>query len=336
MWRRAEDRFRRAVDRYHQVLEQVEVASEAGSRDEVRATSDPSTGIAGSAPVATPDLTALESTGARQADLLARVHEVCLAAHALAPSEGEDIPPGPGGMLLDVHRGVARAATLVAQSAESVTMVLVTQRAGRPEEEAAAATLAAGRATEQAGPMSPKPRPSSKAWAQGPRTLTMAVPPSEHGDLLASVGGACWDCGVVGVALRRPLRRNVEPDATWTSALERYRRAVARYSLNMRDMPDRALRGDLMQLAGPLQAVLEDFEDAFANRRTLQPGRDTEVLALMHRAATLCAHATEAALMANEAAWRDDNKDVMRNVDAVRSLVKKIDELGDEANPQRS
>jgi hypothetical protein len=96
-----------------------------------------------------PDLAALEAAGARQADLLARVHEICLVAHALAPSDGEDIPPGPGGILLDVHPALTRAATLVAQAAESLTIVLVTVTAGRPEE-AIAATLGARRATEQA------------------------------------------------------------------------------------------------------------------------------------------------------------------------------------------
>jgi hypothetical protein len=141
---------------------------------------------------------------------------------------------------------------------------------------------------------------------------------------------------VVGVALRRPLGRQAESEATWRSALERYRRAVTRYNSSMRDMPDRALRRDLMQLAGALEAALEDFEDAFANRRGLQAGRDTEVLSLVHRAATLCAHATEAALTANEAAWRYDDEDVLRRLDTVRSLVKKIDELGDEASPQPS
>jgi hypothetical protein len=57
------------------------------------------------------------------------------------------------------------------------------------------------------------------------------------------------------------------------------------------------------------------------------------VLAQVHQAATLCAHAAEAALMANEAAWRYDDEDVVRCVDTVRSLIKKIDELGDGASP---
>jgi hypothetical protein len=113
--------------------------------------------------------------------------------------------------------------------------------------------------------------------------------------------------------------------------VERYRRAVARYQSTLQAMPDRALRRELTQLAGPLDATLEDFEDAFAARRRFQADRDIEVLGAVHRAATLCAHATEAALMANEAAWRYDDEDVVRCVDTVRSLVKRIDELGDEA-----
>jgi hypothetical protein len=116
--------------------------------------------------------------------------------------------------------------------------------------------------------------------------------------------------------------------------VERYRRAVARYHSTLRTIPDRALREDLLQLAGSLEAALEDFEDVFANRRRFSADQDTKVLAEVHRAATLCAHATEAALMANEAAWRYDDEDVVRCVGTVRSLIKRIDELGDEANPR--
>lgn len=152
VWRRGEERFRRAVDRYHQVLERVEAtaapvapgasgpAPSSGTDHETAAPAGPQT----------LDLAALENTGAELAALLERVHEVCVAAQALAPSEGEDIPPGPGGVLLDVHRAVGRAATLVAQAAESVTLVLVTLRAERPDE-TEAAVRGAARATEQAG-----------------------------------------------------------------------------------------------------------------------------------------------------------------------------------------
>jgi uncharacterized membrane protein YccC len=135
------------------------------------------------------------------------------------------------------------------------------------------------------------------------------------------------------VALRRPLRRHVASTATWASAVERYRRAVERYHVTLRTMPDRALRRDLEQNAGPLEATLEDFEDALAQRQHLSPDRDAEVLGSIHRAATLCAHATEAALMANEAAWRDDDEEVARCAERAAVLVKKIDELGDAARP---
>ena len=70
---------------------------------------------------------------------------------------------------------------------------------------------------------------------------------------------------MVGVALRRPLRRSAVSDATWASAVERYRRGVARYDSTVRIIPDRTLRRELLQLAAPLEATLEDFEEAFAN-----------------------------------------------------------------------
>ena len=146
-------------------------------------------------------------------------------------------------------------------------------------------------------------------------------------------GALVLDGGVVGVAWRRPVRRHVASAAIWTAAVDRYRRAVERYHTTLQTMPDRALRRDLGQSAGPLEATLEDFEDVLLRRRQLDAERDAEVLGYIHRAATLCAHATEAALMANEAAWRYDDEDVVRCVDTVRTLVKKIDELGDQANP---
>lgn len=135
------------------------------------------------------------------------------------------------------------------------------------------------------------------------------------------------------MALRRPLRR-AGKDAVWSAALERYRRAVDRYHASLRLMPERALRQELTHLAGPLEAVLEDFEEAAAHRSGFDRTRAATVLGTIHRGATLCSHATEAALMANEAAWRYDAEDVARCLDTVRLLVKKIDELGDEARPQ--
>ncbi|HYY09603.1 MAG TPA: hypothetical protein VE781_01620 [Kineosporiaceae bacterium] len=137
------------------------------------------------------------------------------------------------------------------------------------------------------------------------------------------------------MALRRPRRAGPTAASTWASALDRYRRAVARYSESLRTMPERQLRSDLTDLAGPLEAVLEDFEDAAAQRAGYDEAGAAAVLGCVHRAATLCSHATEAAQMANQAAWRADADDVARCLDTVRVLVKKIDELGDEVRPRR-
>ncbi len=119
MWRRAHDRFRRAVDRYHQLLERVPPG-------EVR--------------------DRFEAPAASLAALLDEVHEVCLAGQRLAPSEGEDLPGGRGGVLLDGHRALAKAATTAAQAGETVMLAVVAARGERHEEalrlgEAAARTV---------------------------------------------------------------------------------------------------------------------------------------------------------------------------------------------------
>ena len=146
-------------------------------------------------------------------------------------------------------------------------------------------------------------------------------------------GARSLDCGVVGVGLRRPLHRHVASAATWAAGVDRYRRAVERHSVTVSSVTDRALRHELEELSGPLEAVLEDFEAAWAVRRTYDADRDARALGLIHRAATLCAHATEAALLANEAAWRDDSDEMIRCAGTVRTLVTTIDELGDAARP---
>jgi hypothetical protein len=141
------------------------------------------------------------------------------------------------------------------------------------------------------------------------------------------------DCEVLGVSLRHPLRRNAASSATWAAAVERYRRAVDRYYVNLGQIPGRDLRRQLTEFGRPLDAVLEDFEDVQTRRGRLGRGREAEVLACIHRAATLCAHATEAALMANDAAWRHDDEDAARVLETVRELVRTIDEIGDQVRP---
>lgn len=95
VWRRAHDRFRRGLDRFHQVLEQVQ---------------DPALQQA-AVPVAN-----------ELADLLPRVREVCAAAQALAPTDGQDIPGSDGGWLNSLHRELSRAGNDLAQAAEGLAL----------------------------------------------------------------------------------------------------------------------------------------------------------------------------------------------------------------------
>ena len=95
VWRRAHDRFKRGLDRYHQILESV--------RD--------------------PELRAAAVPVANElAELLPRVRAVCMEAHVRAPSQTQDIPHSSSGYLSDVHRQLSRAGNAMAQTAEALTM----------------------------------------------------------------------------------------------------------------------------------------------------------------------------------------------------------------------
>jgi len=101
VWRRVHDRFARAVRRYRAVIEvvpsrpvRIELLEIADELDQV----------------------------------LEIVREACEHAQAVAPSEGPDVPVGPGDIYLDIHRRLARAATLCARASESAMMARVSVR----------------------------------------------------------------------------------------------------------------------------------------------------------------------------------------------------------------
>ena len=115
VWRRAHDRFKRGLDRYHQILESV--------RD--------------------PELRAMAVPVANElADLLPRVRAVCAEAHFRAPSQTQDIPHSTDGYLSDVHRQLSRAGNSMAQTAEALTMA----RFAAPRAAAAAGPTSLGTA----------------------------------------------------------------------------------------------------------------------------------------------------------------------------------------------
>ncbi|MHA7293018.1 hypothetical protein [Arthrobacter sp. HLT1-21] len=91
VWRRAHDRFRRGLDRYHQILEGV-------SDDDV--------------------YNQLAVLANELRPLLERVRVICVAAQALSPSTGMEIP----GALTPVHRALSRAGNSLATTAEAAAM----------------------------------------------------------------------------------------------------------------------------------------------------------------------------------------------------------------------
>lgn len=99
VWRRAHDRFRRGLDRYHQVLESVSDAQLRPAAVEV---------------------------ANELAALLPTVREICMTAHQRGPSQTQDIPASENGYLADVHRQLSRAGNAMAQAAEALTMARFT------------------------------------------------------------------------------------------------------------------------------------------------------------------------------------------------------------------
>lgn len=98
VWRRTHDRFRRGLDRFHQMLE--------GVRDDL--------------PDAYVELLPIADS---LADLLPDVREIMAAAQSAAPSDQPTIPAGAGAHLNDLNRELSRAGNALAAAAEAVALV---------------------------------------------------------------------------------------------------------------------------------------------------------------------------------------------------------------------
>ncbi|AIY02902.1 hypothetical protein ART_3303 [Arthrobacter sp. PAMC 25486] len=107
VWRRAHDRFRRGLDRFHQMLEGL-------------AETEP---VAGQQAQATENYEAMVVLADELADLLPVVREIAAEAQKIAPSDGMEIPLGTGGYLNDVHRELSRAGNSLAAAAEALALV---------------------------------------------------------------------------------------------------------------------------------------------------------------------------------------------------------------------
>ncbi|WP_035772860.1 hypothetical protein, partial [Arthrobacter sp. Br18] len=91
VWRRAHDRFRRGLDRYHQILE--------GTEDDAV-------------------YSELVEIANQLGEMLPRVRTVCVEAQRRSPSSGLDIP----GAMVQVHRALSRAGNALATTAEAAAM----------------------------------------------------------------------------------------------------------------------------------------------------------------------------------------------------------------------
>ncbi len=131
--------------------------------------------------------------------------------------------------------------------------------------------------------------------------------------------------GLLRIARQGPDSSHLE--GPWPRAVQRFERAVHRFHELTEATSDRPLRLELARLGEALDSCLADLQAA--RRAGAREGQETMVVRATHRAATLCAHSSEAALMAGERARRREFEDVVRCVDTIRTLVKAIRELVD-------
>ena len=108
VWRRAHDRFRRGLDRFHQMLEGLAETGPTGTQTPAQATES---------------YEAMVVLADTLADLLPTVRAIAAEAQKIAPSEGTEIPVGTGGYLNDVHRELSRAGNALAAAAEALALV---------------------------------------------------------------------------------------------------------------------------------------------------------------------------------------------------------------------
>jgi hypothetical protein len=122
-----------------------------------------------------------------------------------------------------------------------------------------------------------------------------------------------------------------EPDDLWVRTVQRLDRAVGRYESQVAMVRDRRLRIELQDFGEILFQALADVERLAT---PTDPRQDHITIPLtaqraVMRAATLTAHATEAAMMAADARWNNEPDGVQRCLDTVRTLVKAVRELAD-------
>ncbi|MBB5512383.1 hypothetical protein HD598_001070 [Neomicrococcus aestuarii] len=103
VWRRAHDRYVRALDRFHQILEQEAFTEENAEFHN-----------------------AMVSLANECVDVLPSVRAICVRAQELWPSEENNIP-GPG---VEIHRELSHTANDLAQAAQALAMAFLQKSSG--------------------------------------------------------------------------------------------------------------------------------------------------------------------------------------------------------------
>jgi hypothetical protein len=163
----------------------------------------------------------------------------------------------------------------------------------------------------------------------------MVAPPfafSVAATVIVSTGWGCVRTGARASAggdqvvfTRRSAAVAVGLPTGWPAAVDRFARAVHRYSDRVEVISDRTLRTQLQDVGAVLDAALDDVRRTTRRRRTRaeDPGMVRAVL----RAGTLCAHATEAAVAAADASRRREPDRIERQVRVAHELAGSIREL---------
>ena len=131
-------------------------------------------------------------------------------------------------------------------------------------------------------------------------------------------------------------------DGAWRRVHDRFARAVHRYQTVIAVIPSRPVRAELEEIAEEFVEALEVVRQACERAQIVAPSESPEVPTgpgevyleihrRMARSATLCARASESAMMARLAVRMNDAEAVREHIDAARRTAKQVRELVDGA-----
>ena len=127
-------------------------------------------------------------------------------------------------------------------------------------------------------------------------------------------------------------------NGVWRRVHDRFARAVRRFRAVSEVIPSRPVRVELMEIADELDEALQVVRDSCERAQAVAPSDGAgvplgpgdiylDVHQRIARAATLCARASESAMMARVAVRMKDADGVRDHIDAARRTAKQVREL---------